>query len=200
MVEIGEVASVYGGHVGEYLTCPSFILQRPTANKTSGAPSYSRWSSSQPHQVICPCQKGYEAQVDTCFLLKWICEGIRERYLPALAQLGHAGLWGCCRISCGKLLDAVAAHRGACTPMPPLMHWCLSGLLGILLWLDPPILWILSLKLQVWVFDALWQHMKSVLLCWPSPWPHCPRVSLWSDCNDQNFQENLLIETEARNS
>ncbi|XP_064528557.1 RNA-binding motif, single-stranded-interacting protein 3 isoform X2 [Pseudopipra pipra] len=26
------------------------IPQRPTANKTSGAPSYSRWSSSQPHQ------------------------------------------------------------------------------------------------------------------------------------------------------
>lgn len=70
MVEMGEVACVYDGRVGEYLTCPSFILQRPTANKTSGAPSYSRWSSSQPHQVICPCQKGYEAQVDTCILLK----------------------------------------------------------------------------------------------------------------------------------
>lgn len=126
MVEIGEVACVYDRHVGEYMTCPSFILQRPTANKTSGAPSYSRWSSSQPHQVIRPCQKGREAQVDTFFLLKWICEGIRECYLSALAQLGHAGLWGCCRISCGKLLGAVAAHERACTAMPPLMQWCLS--------------------------------------------------------------------------
>lgn len=70
MVEIGEADSVCDGDVGEYLTCLSFILQRTTANKTSGAPSYSRWSSSQPHQVICPCQKGYDAQVDTGFLLK----------------------------------------------------------------------------------------------------------------------------------
>lgn len=131
MVEIGEIACVYDGHVGENLTCPFFILQRPTANKTSGAPSYSRWSSSQPHQVICPCQKGYEAQVDTCFLLKWIHEGNPECYWPALAQLGHAGLWGCCRISCGKLLDAVAGHGKACTAVPRLMQWCLSDLSGV---------------------------------------------------------------------
>lgn len=92
MVEIGEVDCVYDGDVAEYLMCLSFILQRTTANKTSGAPSYSRWSSSQPHQVICPCQKGYKTQVDTCFLLKWICEGIWGCDLPALAQLGHAEL------------------------------------------------------------------------------------------------------------
>jgi len=70
MVEIGEADCVYDRDVGEYLTYLSFILQRTTASKTPGAPSYSRWSSSQPHQVICPCQKGYEAQVETCFLLK----------------------------------------------------------------------------------------------------------------------------------
>lgn len=70
VVETGKVGCVYDGDAVEYLTCLSFISQRSAANKTSGAPSYSRWSSSQPHQVICPCQKEYEAQVDTCFLLK----------------------------------------------------------------------------------------------------------------------------------
>lgn len=32
---------------------PPSLFQRSSASKSSGVPSYSRWSSSQPHQVTC---------------------------------------------------------------------------------------------------------------------------------------------------
>lgn len=123
MVEMGG-DYVHGGD-GEYLRCQSSILQRTTANKTSGAPSYSRWSSSQPHQVICPCQKGYEAQDGTSFLLKRISEGdwgeVSTYINPCRSCLSlrllQDVLWQTVR--CSSCL-----WKRCCTAMTPLMQLC----------------------------------------------------------------------------
>lgn len=153
--------------VGEYLTCLSFILQRTTANKTSGAPSYSRWSSSQPHQVICPCQKGYETQVDTCFLLKWICEGIwvlstcisPTRSCWSLRLLQDI-LWQTVRCSC-------CSWRGwySCDSFNAVVPLC--GLSGVVIMAESPyplhlVTWVRSVFDWLILFGNMW---SSVLPC-----------------------------------